>query len=580
LTIADRSRGAAIAASILLGTTVQAGERDGGLMGWVESTRGVPVGGAVVSVFGKGIRGGSLVTVADSAGQFTLPALPAGSYTIRALGTGHEPAMARKITVLPERDSVFTVSLTPIGEAPAPAEKADAAAAESPETLSVREWEWLVRHRRRSVLESGEDEPVPLEPPPSAVVLAARGAWVPELAGSVELVTSPAALGLDTESFGTDTGSPSQGALRLQGRLADSGRWSLGGLVTEAETRTWRMGAEFVLEPGGGHEIQTGAAYGTNYLRSTLASSDTLVQHSVGAAFVKDRFAIGRSTYATLGARYAYMGFLDDRNHVDTTAAVEYHEDEHAVLRATVASRTLAPGGDLLTLSTLKTSPMASDAHFDDGLRPSRTWRYELAADRALGAAKVGAHLFYESTADQLVNVFDQSATPVLHVMNGGNLDARGLGLTVGGHLGDVVNGSITYTYGRTTRNGGLARASDMASTWDVLGYEEADYHDLVARVETFIDWSDTRVSAYYRINTLNPEPDGRVGGHSACTNTRFDVQLTQGLPFLQTLTRADWEVLVAFRNLFYEAAEGAALDELVVLHPPKRVMGGISVRF
>jgi hypothetical protein len=38
--------------------------------------------------------------------------------------------------------------------------------------------------------------------------------------------------------------------------------------------------------------------------------------------------------------------------------------------------------------------------------------------------------------------------------------------------------------------------------------------------------------------------------------------------------------VLVAFRNLFYEASEGASLDELVVLHPPKRVLGGISVRF
>src|SRR4029453_9685925 len=168
-----------------------------------------------------------------------------------------------------------------------------------------------------------------------------------------------------------------------------------------------------------------------------------LVQHSVGAAFVKDRFAIGRSTYATLGARYAYMGFLNDRNHVDTTAALEYHEDDHAVLRATVASRTLAPGGDLLTLSTLKTSPMAPDANYQEGLRPSRTWRYELAADRTLGAAKVGAHLFYESTADQLVNVFDEEgATPTLRVLNGGHLDARGLGPPGGGHIGGAGNAS------------------------------------------------------------------------------------------------------------------------------------------
>src|SRR5262245_26541954 len=163
-------------------------------MGWVESTRGAPVAGAIISVFGKGIRGGSLVTVADSAGQFALPALPAGSYTVRALGTGHEPAAARRITVLPERDSVFTVSLTPIGEAAAAAATPDAPASEA-ESLTVREWQWLVRHRRRSVLESEEEGPAVVEPPPAAVVLAARGAWVPELAGSVELVTSPGTLG-------------------------------------------------------------------------------------------------------------------------------------------------------------------------------------------------------------------------------------------------------------------------------------------------------------------------------------------------------------------------------------------------
>jgi Carboxypeptidase regulatory-like domain len=579
LTIAHRSRGAAVVASLLFGTSVHAGERDGGLMGWVESTRGAPVAGAVVSVFGKGIRGGSLVTVADSAGQFALPALPAGSYTVRALGTGHEPAAARKVTVVPERDSVFTVSLTPIGEIAAPAAKADAPAAEV-ETLTVREWQWLLRHRRRSVLEAGEEEAVLKEPPPAAVALAARGAWVPELAGSVELVTSPSALGLDADVLGTASTQASQGAVRLQGRLADAGRWSLGGLVTEAENRTWRMGAEFVLEPGGSHQIQTGAGYGTNYLRNpTSASADALVQHSVGAAFVKDRFALGRSTWGTVGARYAYLGFLNDPNHVDATLGLEYREDEYAWIRASVSSRTLAPGGDLLTLSTLKTSPVITYATLQEGLRPSRTWRYELSADRALGPAKVGAHIFYEDTADQLVNVFDQAAARTLRVLNGGHIDTRGIGLTVGGHLGEVVNGSLTYSYGRTTRDGGPRNAAVVADAWGIVGYEEADYHDLVARVETYIDWSDTRVAAYYRFNTVNPEADGR-GGHSTCTNTRFDVQLSQGLPFLQTLTRADWEVLVAVRNLFYEAAEGAALDELVVLHPPKRVMGGISVRF
>ncbi|MEE8218240.1 MAG: hypothetical protein V3S03_04675, partial [Vicinamibacteria bacterium] len=63
-------------------------------------------------------------------------------------------------------------------------------------------------------------------------------------------------------------------------------------------------------------------------------------------------------------------------------------------------------------------------------------------------------------------------------------------------------------------------------------------------------------------------------------TTTRFDVQVTQGLPFLQPLTNADWDLLVAVSNLFYEASEGGFLDELAVQDPPTRVVGGISVRF
>jgi hypothetical protein len=86
-------------------------------------------------------------------------------------------------------------------------------------------------------------------------------------------------------------------------------------------------------------------------------------------------------------------------------------------------------------------------------------------------------------------------------------------------------------------------------------------------------------LQAFCRINALNPQSEGSVGNGSFA-NTRFDIQLTQGLPFLQPLTRADWEVLVGVRNLFYERGEGGMFDEMVVLHSPKRVVGGIAVHF
>ena len=63
------------------------------------------------------------------------------------------------------------------------------------------------------------------------------------------------------------------GSLRLQGRLVDGVRWSLGGLVAENEGRAWRMAAEFVLEPGGGHEIEVGAGYGAGDMPHALAGA-------------------------------------------------------------------------------------------------------------------------------------------------------------------------------------------------------------------------------------------------------------------------------------------------------------------
>ena len=109
------------------------------------------------------------------------------------------------------------------------------------------------------------------------------------------------------------------------------------------------------------------------------------------------------------------------------------------------------------------------------------------------------------------------------------------------------------------------------------LSAGRADYHDVAARMEAFIDDSDTRVVAFYRFNALTPTSESHA---APLMNTRWDVQVSQGLPFLGHVTGADWDLLVAVRNLYYETSEGAALDELAVLNPPKRLLGGISVRF
>jgi len=365
------------------------------------------------------------------------------------------------------------------------------------------------------------------------------------------------------------------GSLHLQGNLADGVRWSLGGLVAENEGRAWRMAAEFVLEPGGGHEVSAGAGYGAGDMRAAVTDAlPPQPSRNLGAAFVTDRWKLGERVTATGGARYTYIGFLPNSNHADAVLQIELRGDQQTLVHGSVATRTLAPGGDLLTLSTVAASPAITWARLEDGLRPAHSLRCDLGVERAIGAGRLAAQIFDEGTHDVLLTTFE-GGTPAIR--NGGTFGARGFGVTLGGRLGGVVNGSVTYTFGRGRRSPG----SPLAAGVPAMAFDDADFHDLVARLETVIDWSDTRLAALYRLNALSDDRGAAVSRSAGTvTSTRFDVQLTQGLPFLQPLTRADWEVLVAVRNMFYEASQAGFLDELAVQDPPTRVVGGISVRF
>jgi hypothetical protein len=69
--------------------------------------------------------------------------------------------------------------------------------------------------------------------------------------------------------------------------------------------------------------------------------------------------------------------------------------------------------------------------------------------------------------------------------------------------------------------------------------------------------------------------PDGFKPGFDG----RFDMQVNQALPFGVGGTK--WEVLVGLRNLFRDPNDPASVfDELLVVRPPKRVVGGFLVRF
>jgi hypothetical protein len=97
---------------------------------------------------------------------------------------------------------------------------------------------------------------------------------------------------------------------------------------------------------------------------------------------------------------------------------------------------------------------------------------------------------------------------------------------------------------------------------------------DLTTSLRAQIPQSATRLFVLYRINS------GFARLDDAGTAARFDVQINQSLPFLN-FSDAQWEMLLDVRNLFREpAADASAYDEILVVNPPKRIVGGLLLRF
>jgi hypothetical protein len=103
-----------------------------------------------------------------------------------------------------------------------------------------------------------------------------------------------------------------------------------------------------------------------------------------------------------------------------------------------------------------------------------------------------------------------------------------------------------------------------------------ARLYDLTTALESVLPLTETRVFVIYKMNTgFATAADG-----AARPGTRFELQVNQALPFMN-FTNAHWEMIVAIRNLFREdLIDSSVYDELLVVRPPTRVIGGVTVKF
>ena len=584
--------------------------------GRVTDEHGQPLDGAVVSALG----GASVFAVSDKTGAYSLKQLPPGPYLVRVHLAGFLAARSTMVNVRPSTRSASSFTLRREGTASAPrvTEAAVGAISAAPTPVSAKgserdesELAWRLRHLKRGVLRDAQ----PLAGLPkdddwfitdsfqfigravgSAVGTSARAASALfndlSLGGQVNLLTTGAfdspmqLLQMDRTnsvaffSFGAPVGS--------------HGDWNVRAALNNSDLSSWMLAGNYVVTAQVPHRYQFGMSYSLQRYEggnTAALSAVTDTARNVGSVFAYDEWRISRYVAIDVGAHYARYDYLDSATMLSPRLAATFSPSKDWSLRVSVSREASAPGAEEFIppataayLPPQRTfSPISKSA-----LRPQSLVNYEVGLQRVMNGATFGVRGFEQRINDQTVTVFglrsvdsNPSAAGHYYVGAAGDAVVRGVGVTVTHAFADFIRGSVDYSVSTADWTGRSEPVEFAVLTkWvpSTVRSNRERIYDVTTSLETEIPYTATRVVVLYKLNSAFAT--ATRAEELPAFGARFDMRVTQSLPFMN-FRASQWEMLVGVRNLFHESlANSSVYDELLVVRPPKRLVGGLTVKF
>lgn len=591
----------------------------GGIQGVVVDDRGGPLAGAMVSALGIT----SAMATTDARGQFVIQPLPSGQYVLRVNHAGYVSTRREGVRVGTVQADVERIQMR----------KADAAIESRPilaagmaslppadnptgdEGDNHSETAWRLRHIKRSILKqdgsvvsiadaAAAQELLEPEPPPwttsfgrafdSAASVAANFFTATPFSGEVNLLTT-SSQAAGPLLFSLSDLTPRGVAYLSIGAPVSSGRWDVRASMSQSDVSAWILAGTFRTRISTAHDSAFGVSYSTQQYQNPEARALGLGRASddsrnVGEIFGGDRWTLSPMVALEYGGRYAHYDYLHRRSLFSPHAGIVLTPlDSHTHVTAHVSQRMLAPGAEEFLAPSMVGPWLPPERTFAalDGqaLRVERARFVDVGMSHEFGGAYVfGVRRFQQRVDNQLVTLFglpvDGGPQSPGHYFVGtaGNVEADGWAFNLTTTPAQNVHGSIEYSVARAdwVSRGDMAAIAVFAPT--AIRPHSEDVHDLTTSLETDVPQTATRVFVLYRINNafargLDPS--------KPTLDYRFDVQVNQALPFMPFSGSARWEVLVGLRNLFRDQNDmGSIYDELLVVRPPKRLIGGVLIKF
>ena len=580
----------------------------GFIEGKVTDERGQPLDGAVISALG----GTTAFAVSDKTGTYRLKQLPPGPYLIRVHLSGFLAARGAMVNVRPSTRSSSSFTLRREGSS-AVTEAAVGAAIGAPPDAAAKsgdrdesELAWRLRHLKRGVLRDTNTLTMPQDDDwfitdsfeflGRAVGTSARKATALfsdlSLGGQVNLLTT-GAIDRPVQLLQLDH-TNSVAFFSVGAPVGSHGDWNVRAAMNQTDLSSWMLAGSYVVKAQVPHRYQFGMSYSLQrYEGGNTAAlgavSDTA--RNVGSLFAYDEWTISRYVAVSYGANYASYDYMDGAAMFSPRLSLTLSPNEKWRLRMAASRDVSAPGAEefIPPMSAEYLPPQRTFSPLSKAaLRPQSFGNYEVGVERVINGAAITVRAFEQRISDQTVTIFGlrkaDSAPSVLghyYIGNAGDAALHGVGVTLTHAFAENFRGSIDYSLSAAewVEHPDPAEYAVLAR-WvpSAVRPNRERIHDVTTSLETEIPYSATRVVVLYKLNNAFAANTRTV--NEPLFGSRFDVRVTQALPFMNFRT-SQWEMLVGVRNLFHDSlANTSVYDELLVVRPPKRVVGGLTVKF
>ena len=410
--------------------------------------------------------------------------------------------------------------------------------------------------------------------------------------GQFSLLTSST---LDRSAdLGSDDALPRGAAYLAIGAPVGGGDLSVRSAIANGEVSSWVVAGAYTGDAQATHALDVGVSFGgLRDDRGGLVAGDALdaERWTVGSVHAFDNWSLSPKLAVDYGAQYARYDYVERTALFSPRVGVTVSPIGRTHVRALISQRMVAPGAEGILLPPTNGLWLPPERRFtslepDGSLRAERARHVEFVVEHEItDAYVVGVRRFFQGVDDQLVTLFGVDTPNGLpadlghyDLANAGSVDMDGWGVSLNRRLPGRVRGWVDYslTRARWSRAPEPAPVSRLVAL--ALRPETEAFHDVTTSVETEIPKTSTRVFVLWRWNTAYARSG--IGAEGPGLDARFDIHVRQALPFAP-LEGSTWELLVAVRSLFREPwAEASTYDELLVVRPPKRVVGGLVVRF